>query len=329
MPNKLKKIQVREISLVDEPASPGADIILTKRRGGAVLKALGISFEEFQKEAAEAGKTVQLVDDEDDEAEEDGTEDGEDDVSEMTEKSLREAEAFRRMRAASVRKYVRRVILKAERDLSDGKSGGISHSESDRPGREDTRSNATKGSNEVAVFNQAKAHPPAASERFDEWLPRVFGNQADTLDAAELRCAREVFSTLRQGSVLKARADGALMTIAKSMHARDPSKTVYQHWAVAAKQHPELYSAMRKSAPNTDFGRFDASGGASAGFDMIDNGWGGGDEGEGTALDQLNKHATDIRKSSMSTPKPLSQAQAFVRACQAHPQIYAAHRRGE
>ena len=33
--NWLKNMKIREVSLVDDPASPGANIILMKRKGGA------------------------------------------------------------------------------------------------------------------------------------------------------------------------------------------------------------------------------------------------------------------------------------------------------
>ncbi|MGH7089368.1 MAG: hypothetical protein ACREFQ_10765, partial [Stellaceae bacterium] len=37
MATTLKRMKIREISLVDAPASPGANIVLAKRRGGAAL----------------------------------------------------------------------------------------------------------------------------------------------------------------------------------------------------------------------------------------------------------------------------------------------------
>jgi hypothetical protein len=306
--NRVSKMDLDELSVVDEGANGLATILLKSRGGNTIL-----NFEPILiTKAADA------------EPDEDEPEDGADEQDEPDEPDEREAAAARRNRRKALAKMVRRkfALAKASGDDEGDKTSS------------DPRSAAERSADMAAVTRAAIGSPPAASETFLDWAGRVFGAQLKRLDTSELHQAQKCFDTMRQGTVLKAKANDTIMEIAKAAYAADPSRGLYVHWAAAAKQHPELYSAMRaqvpvaKSAENRDYGYWDQTGGHGAGFEMIDQSWGGDGDAEGTALDQLNKHATEIMKSSMGGSKPLTQAQSFVRACQTYPDLFAAYKRG-
>ena len=341
--NKLSGVRIAELSAVDNPANQHSLILLAKSRGGAGATAIRFSPIMFKK--ARDDSEPDDADDADDAQEDEDPADGEDDMDD-DEITAREADALRRARTKTLRKMVRDKFMKADRDFSDGKSGGISYSESDRVGRQDARSAEEKAADLSNVARAAVASPPAASEAFSDWCGRVYGNQLAVLDAPELRTARRCYDAMMTGTVLKRRANDTLMQIAKAMHAADPSRGLYSHWAIAAKNHPELYSAVRDRGPVLkagdptvaesigrvpvplpDLGSYSATGDAGPGYTTLDNGFGGGADTR-SALDVLKDHAAEIRKASMSAPKPLSAAQSFVKACQVYPELYAAHKRG-
>ena len=77
-----------------------------------------------------------------------------------------------------LRKQLQAVFLKADPDLTDGRSGGISHSESDRVGVSDNRTPEEKNSQLLDLYDTAYKNPPMPGEDHDTWMDRVWGAPA-------------------------------------------------------------------------------------------------------------------------------------------------------
>lgn len=76
-----------------------------------------------------------------------------------------------------LRKQLQAVFLKADPDLTDGRSGGISHSESDRVGVQDDRTPDEKAEQLLDLYNVAYKNPPMPGEDIETWMGRVWGEK--------------------------------------------------------------------------------------------------------------------------------------------------------
>jgi len=68
-------------------------------------------------------------------------------------------------------------FFKADPDTTDGRSGGISHSESDRVGAQDDRTPDEKAEQLLDLYNVAYKNPPMPGEDIETWMGRVWGEK--------------------------------------------------------------------------------------------------------------------------------------------------------
>lgn len=76
-----------------------------------------------------------------------------------------------------VKKFLQ-SFFKADPDTTDGRSGGLSHSESDRVGVQDDRTPEEKNSQLLDLYDTAYKNPPMPGEDHDTWMDRVWGAPA-------------------------------------------------------------------------------------------------------------------------------------------------------
>jgi hypothetical protein len=320
MANRLKKMVIREISAVDFPASPGADIILMKGGSGEILVG-------FDPILSTIGKAARNDSDDDSEDDDDAAADGDDDDDdEEIDDDDDRGPGF------PTRSDERKATHAMVKRLLNKRYGGPSHEHvGDNQDGADARSADERAADAQRVSDQCNSHPPVASETSDQWLHRIFGNDLPGLDGAEITIARRLYKALMNRVAVAKSAGDAFAEIAKRRHAADPSRGFYAHWADVVKENPGLYTTMRKS--EADPSHMDSHFTTQEAIDYYSGkpdspgAWGvrsDGSDGGGSSMDFLNTEADAIRKRSNGK---LTKAQSFTKACAENPEAYEKMRR--
>lgn len=214
----LRNMVVKEISMVDQGASPGADVILAKARNLANTR--------LRKSIA------------------DGSRPHEEQVDPMK---------WRKQ----VKKAFRAQVQKMLRDgdpvgLSLVEKAGIALSGSDVDGT-DMRDPQEHADDQHAIVAAVLHNPPISSENWTTFAARVFGDDVNGFTSAEMAAAKQAFKICRSHGALREAAGEALEGMAKNL-ASETGKTFEQSYVAVCKSAAGsvLYKAMKAKLTRPD-----------------------------------------------------------------------------
>jgi hypothetical protein len=222
-PNRLTKIKVKEISLVDRPASPGACVILAKSRDGEEV-VIGKRLPAEMAEPIEKSRLAEIV-----EKAMDGTADY-DDLLEARRAGIIGYELSTDEAIEALQKF-------AENDEEIGVE------------------KMSKNIDLVEVIKTCRANPRVEGERFAQYIDRVFKSELpleaklvakDMFDAMTHRRLITKHDDRRRDVAFAKRAADTIETLAKSMSA-EQGISYAQAFTAACKQNPDLYRQAAKA----------------------------------------------------------------------------------
>ncbi len=232
--NRLSKVSLDELSVVDRGANEKSCLLLKRHDGSA----MAIDFQPicFQK----SGQPVAPLPTETEQYPA-----GVDPEMNIA-PDVAPARKAKKMRKA-IKKALRRLALaKADRDFSDGQSGGGFYSESDRVGAQDARSDVQHVDDTATILREILRSPPVASESWTKYSVRVFGVAAlSEFTTDEMEAAKAAYHVCLKHAGLKAWAAASLDNMAKAMSAETGKP--FQSCFLKAAQTPagqKLYAYM-------------------------------------------------------------------------------------
>jgi hypothetical protein len=180
-----------------------------------------------------------------------------------------------------------------------------------------------------------KAAPPVEDEEDeDEDVEEVDGIDEEVVKSLPKPIIKLIKTLQSTVSAADSRATNAEKIAKKEVFRREKAemlvkaKKVMKHLPGTDEEHRDLlmglYKSMPKEAADEIVKMFEAG---SSAFDILGEEQGTDEAVTGSALEQLNTFAKEIKKSSEGTKKPLTFEMAFSKACDDHTDLYAQHRR--